>query len=117
MSREVREYTLAERTRIGRNAGIVGIAVNLLLFSMKIAAGIISSSVAVIADAVNNLSDAGSSVILMVSYILSGKPADKEHPYGHARIEYLSTLFISLIIAFLGFELFKSSVGSIVDGG
>ena len=117
MEKVKKEYTVAERTRIGRNAGIVGIAVNLLLFSMKIAAGIISSSVAVIADAVNNLSDAGSSVILMVSYILSGKPADKEHPNGHARIEYLSTLFISLIIAFLGFELFKSSVGSIVDGG
>lgn len=107
------EYSAEQRTRIGRNAGIVGIAVNLLLFAMKVFVGIMTSSVSVIADAANNLSDAGSSVIVMVSYILSGKPADKEHPFGHARMEYLSTLFISLIITFLGFELFRSSVESI----
>lgn len=113
------EYTAAERTKIGRNAGIVGIAVNLVLFVMKLIAGLISGSVSIIADAANNLSDAGSSVIVMVSYILSGKPADREHPYGHARIEYLSTLFISLIIAFLGFELFRNSLSDIFsdDGG
>ncbi len=106
-------YTAAERGRIGRNAGIVGITANVVLFILKVTVGIMSSSVSVIADAVNNLSDAGSSVIVMVSYILSGKPADKEHPYGHARMEYISTFIISLIITFLGFELFRSSVESV----
>ena len=111
-----REYTDVERTRIGRNAGVVGIALNVVLFAFKVTVGVISSSVSVIADAVNNLSDALSSVIVMVGYILSGKPADRKHPFGHARIEYLCSLFISLIITFLGFELFKSSAGSIISG-
>ncbi len=106
------EYTVKERARIGRNAGLVGIAVNLVLFAMKLALGIMTSSVAVIADAVNNLSDAGSSILVLVGYVLSAKPADRKHPYGHARIEYLITLFISVIIAALGFDLLKSSVES-----
>lgn len=107
MEKLSKEYTAAERAKVGRNAGIVGIAVNLVLFAMKITAGIIFSSVAIIADAVNNLSDAGSSIIMMVGYIFSSKPADRKHPYGHARFEYLSTLFISIIITVLGLELFK----------
>ncbi len=106
------EYTVKQRARIGRNAGLVGIAVNLVLFAMKLALGIMTSSVAVIADAVNNLSDAGSSILVLVGYVLSAKPADRKHPYGHARIEYLITLFISVIIAALGFDLLKSSVES-----
>ncbi len=116
MSTIAKEYTPKERVKIGRNAGIVGIVVNLLLFAAKLTAGLLSGSVAIIADAANNLSDAGSSVIVMVSYILSGKPADKEHPYGHARFEYLSSLFISIIVTMLGFELFRSSIDSIRSG-
>ena len=112
---KIREYTSAERVKIGRNAGIVGIGANLVLFAMKLTAGLLSASISIIADAVNNLTDALSSVIVMVGYILSGKPADRKHPYGHARIEYLCTLFISIIITFLGFELLRSSVSSLIS--
>lgn len=113
---EKRTYTVKERARIGRNAGLVGIAVNLVLFAMKLALGIVTGSVSVIADAVNNLSDAGSSILVLIGYVLSAKPADRKHPYGHARIEYLITLFISVIIAALGFDLLKSSVESLSGG-
>lgn len=115
--KEKKLYTEAERAKIGKNAGVVGIVLNLVLFAVKVTVGILTSGVSLIADAVNNLSDAGCSVIVMLSYILAGKPADKKHPYGHARMEYLSTLIIAIIITMLGFELFKSSVGSIVNGG
>ncbi len=105
------------RAKAGKRAGIVGICANLMLFAVKLAAGVLSGSVSVVADAVNNLSDAGSSIIVMLGYILSAKPADKKHPYGHARIEYLCTLFISIIITFLGYELISGSVKNIVSGG
>lgn len=101
-----------DRAKIGRNAGIVGIGVNLLLFAAKLVAGLLSGSVAIIADAVNNLTDAGSSILVMVGYIISSKPADKEHPYGHARVEYICSLLISVIVTVLGIELFKSAVDS-----
>lgn len=110
------EYSAKERARIGRNAGLVGIGVNLLLFAMKVTLGIFTGSVAVIADAVNNLSDAGSSILVMVGYILSAKPADKKHPFGHARMEYLITLFVSIIITVLGIELLMSSAESFGNG-
>ena len=86
---ELRELSSETRTKIGRNAGIVGIAVNVLLFVVKLIAGILSGSVSVIADAVNNLTDAGSSILVLIGYLISAKPADREHPYGHARMEYL----------------------------
>lgn len=107
----------ARRLFVGRRAGIVGICANVLLFFIKIAVGAISGSVSVIADAVNNLSDAGSSVFVLVGYALSGKPADKEHPYGHARMEYLCGLFISVIITVLGIELLRDSVSGLFSGG
>lgn len=107
-----REYSAKERARIGSLAGLAGIAVNLILFAMKVTLGILTGSVAVVADAVNNLSDAGSSILVMVGYILSAKPADKKHPFGHARMEYLITLFVSIIITVLGLELLMSSVES-----
>ncbi len=100
------------RLRIGRIAGIIGISVNLALFAAKIAVGIISGSVSVAADAVNNLSDAMSSVFVLVGYILAAKPADKEHPFGHARMEYLCGLFISVIITVLGVEMLRSAWNS-----
>jgi len=101
-----------DRAKIGRNAGIVGIAVNLLLFGFKLLAGLLSGSVSIIADAINNLTDAGSSILVMVGYIISSKPADKEHPYGHARMEYICSLFISIIVTVLGVELLKSAIDS-----
>ncbi len=97
------------RTKVGRNAGIVGIGVNLLLFVFKLIAGLLSGSVSIIADAVNNLTDAGSSILVIIGYVISSKPADRDHPYGHARMEYLCSLFISVIVAVLGIELLKSA--------
>lgn len=107
---EIRELSSETRTKIGRNAGIVGIAVNLLLFAVKLTAGILSASVSIIADAVNNLTDAASSILVLIGYLISAKPADREHPYGHARMEYLCGLFISILVTFLGTELFRSSI-------
>lgn len=114
---EIKEISPEMRTKIGRNAGIVGITVNLLLFAVKLTAGILSGSVSIIADAVNNLTDAGSSILVLVGYLISAKPADREHPYGHARMEYLCGLFISILVTFLGFELFQSSVDAIRNPG
>lgn len=98
------------RLAVGRIAGIVGISANVLLFAGKIIAGLAADSVSVTADAFNNLSDALSSVLVLVGYILCARPADREHPFGHARMEYLCGLFISVIVSVLGLELFKSSV-------
>lgn len=116
---EIKKISAETRTKIGRNAGIVGIVVNLLLFTVKLIAGILSASVSIIADAVNNLTDAASSILVLIGYLISAKPADREHPYGHARMEYLCGLFISILVTFLGFELFRSSVDAIrePDGG
>lgn len=106
------ENETIDRTKVGRNAGIVGIIVNLLLFAAKLTAGLLSASVSIIADAINNLTDAGSSILVMVGYIISSKPADKKHPYGYARVEYICSLFISVIVTVLGVELFKSAIES-----
>ena len=110
----IKDYDKSEdsavRVRIGRFAGFVGIAANIFLFAIKLVFGLLIGSISVIVDSLNNLSDAGSNVLTVVGYTVSGKPADKTHPYGHARMEYLSSLFISVIIAFLGLEMLKSSV-------
>ena len=111
------ENTEKNRLRTGKVAGIVGICVNIVLFAIKAVIGLITGSVSVIADAVNNLSDAGSSVFVLVGYHLSGKPADREHPFGHARMEYLCGLFISVIITVLGVELFRDSAAKLFSGG
>lgn len=103
------------RSACGTVAGILGIVSNVILFIMKLVVGIISGSISVIADAVNNLSDSASSVITLVGFKISQKPADDEHPYGHARMEYVSALFVSLIIIFIGFEFFKESVSAIFN--
>ncbi len=103
------------REKAGRAAGAVGIATNLLLFVIKLLAGLFSHSVAILADAVNNLTDSGSSIIMLVGFKLAGKPADKEHPFGHARIEYLCGVIVSFIVLLLGLELGKSSVEKILS--
>ena len=102
------------RQAYGNLASIVAIVINLLLFTSKLAVGLLFGSIAIIADATNNLSDMGSAVISAISFKLSLKPADKEHPYGHARIEYLSAMFLAVIIILLGIELGKTSVGAII---
>ena len=101
------------RELYGRLAGAVGIICNLLLSVMKLIIGSISNSVSINADATNNISDAGSSIVTLVGFRLSGKPADKDHPYGHARIEYISSLIISFLILLIGCSIFKESVTKI----
>ena len=115
----VREYkntaSARVRERYGQLAGFVGIASNLVLFAIKFIVGTLFHSIAVTADAVNNLSDSGSSLVTLVGFRLAGKPADAEHPYGHARIEYLSGVVVSFFIVVLGLQLIKSSVAKILN--
>lgn len=101
------------RTAVGKLSGAVGIVSNLLLFAIKLIVGIFSSSVAVTADAMNNLSDAASAIVTLIGFRLAEKPADEHHPYGHARYEYLSGLAVAALIIVIGFELAKSSVEKI----
>lgn len=108
-------HTAQGRTVYGNLSGGVGIACNLLLFAVKMLAGVLSGSISIIADAFNNFSDMGSSVITMLGFKLSSKPADKEHPFGHGRIEYMSGFIVSLLIVLVGFELLKSAAGKIFD--
>ena len=101
------------RTASGSRAGLVGIVSNVLLFAMKLAVGTLAGSMSIIADAMNNLSDASSSVVTLLGFKLAEKPADEDHPFGHARYEYLSGLAVAVMILFIGFELAKSSVEKI----
>ena len=95
--------------------GIVGILSNFLLFVIKLSVGLITSSIAIMADAFNNLSDAGSSIITIVGFKLSDKPADAEHPFGHGRIEYISALIVSFMVMLVGFQFVKSSLERIFN--
>jgi len=103
------------REQYGVFASIVGIATNILLFIIKLVIGIIANSISIIADAINNLSDSGASIVTLVCFKISGKPADAEHPYGHARAEYISSLIVSFIIVILGFELIRNSIAKIIN--
>lgn len=102
------------RSAYGYLCGVVGIVINVLLFSGKFIAGFISGSVAVTADAFNNLSDAGSSIISLIGFRLASQKPDPHHPFGHGRFEYIASLIISMIIIMMGFELGKDSVGKII---
>lgn len=104
----------AVRSACGNLACIVGIACNVLLFAGKFMVGMLFGSVAITADAVNNLSDASSNVVSLVGFKLGSRPADKEHPYGHARYEYLAGLAVSVMILVIGIELGKESIGKII---
>lgn len=105
----------AVRKRYGYLGAFTGIVLNILLFLGKLIAGILSGGISVIADAFNNLSDAGSSIMTFVGFKMAGMPADSEHPYGHGRMEYVSGIIISFIIMMMGFELGKSSVEKILS--
>ena len=102
------------RRKYGILTGAVGIILNLFLFAIKFSIGIITSAISVTADAFNNLSDAGSSIITLLGFKLSGQKPDNEHPFGHGRIEYISGLFVSVIILIVAFELVKTSIGKIL---
>ena len=101
--------------RYGKFASIVGIVTNLILFTIKIIAGIGFNSIAITADAINNLSDSSSSLVTLIGFKIAGKPADKGHPYGHARMEYIAGLIVSFFITLLGFQLFQSAIKKIIQ--
>lgn len=104
----------AGRSAIGALAGITGIGCNVLLFAVKLLTGLLSGSIAILADAFNNLSDAASSLVTLLGFRLAKRPADSDHPYGHARYEYLAALAVSAMILLLGAELCKSSIDKIL---
>lgn len=114
--KDCQQYKKPEvRLAYGILCGITGIFLNLLLFAGKLFAGIFSGSVAIFTDAFNNLSDAGSSIISMLGFHLAAQKPDSDHPFGHGRFEYISGLFVAVIIIIMGFELAKTSVGKILD--
>lgn len=103
------------RSKCGTLAGIVGVLCNLVLFVIKFLAGTLSGSVSMTADAFNNLSDMGSSVVTMLGFKLASKPADPEHPFGHGRMEYMSAALVSVLIMLVGFELLTESASKLSD--
>ena len=104
----------AARSAYGTLCSVMGIVLNIFLFGFKYFAGVVSGSIAITADAFNNLSDAGSSVITLAGIRMASKKPDKDHPFGHGRMEYLSGLAVSVIIILVGVELFRSSVDKII---
>ena len=98
----------------GTCSSIIGICCNILLFLIKYAVGTLSGSIAIVSDAFNNLSDCASCLVTLFGYRLAAKPADKEHPFGHGRMEYFASLGISVIIALMGFELLRNAVEKLV---
>lgn len=104
------------RGRYGSLAGVVGIVCNLILSALKIGIGLLVGSLSISADGFNNLTDMGSSVVAMLGFKLAGKPADRDHPFGHGRMEYMSAFIVAVLILLVGFELLKSSVTALVNG-
>lgn len=105
----------AVRSAYASLGAITGIILNVFLFIVKLTTGILSASVAIIADAFNNISDAGSSVITLIGFRLASKPVDKDHPHGHGRAEYISAFIVDMLIILVGFELFTSSIEKIIN--
>ena len=114
----VKDFTKTDkaevRTGYGVLASIVGMICNFLLFAAKLTIGVMINSISITADAFNNLSDAASSVISFAGAKLAGRPADKEHPFGHGRMEYIAALAVAFLILQVGFSLMKGSVGKII---
>ena len=104
----------AVRSAYGTLCGIMGIILNIVLFGIKMLAGILSGAISIMADAFNNLTDAGSSVITLIGFRMSGQKPDRDHPFGHGRIEYVSGLIVSMLIILVGFELGKTSLEKII---
>ena len=103
------------RNKYGYLAGVVGIIGNIILFIVKLSVGLLTSSIAIMADAFNNLSDMASSVITIVGFKLASMPPDKEHPFGHGRLEYISALIVAFMVMLVGFQFVKSSIGRILN--
>lgn len=108
--------TVTARNRYGNLGSAVGIVVNVLLSLFKILVGILSGVLSLTADGFNNLADAGSSVVTLIGFKLANKPADRDHPFGHGRMEYISAFVVSFLILLVGFELLKDSVNTLIDG-
>ena len=104
----------ATRAKYGFLCATLGIVVNVILFAIKFLAGVLTGSLAVSADAFNNLSDAASSIISLITFRIASKPADRDHPFGHARIEYVSSMIVSFFIILVGYELVKSAIQKII---
>lgn len=102
------------RAKIGSLSGTVGVICNLIVVAMKMAVGILTGAFSVVADAMNNLSDAASAIVTLIGFKLAERPADRDHPYGHARYEYLSGLAVAAMILLIGFELLKTSIDKII---
>lgn len=117
----IKDYKETEKAKVRQGYGIlcgaVGIVLNLFLSGIKFLAGYFSGSIAITADAINNLSDAGSSVITLIGFKMAGQKADSDHPFGHGRIEYISGLLVAMLILMMGFELLKSSADKILHPG
>ena len=105
----------AVRASYGTVAGILGIIANILLFIAKFIIGLLSGSVAVVADAINNLTDFMTSIVTLIGFRLSSRPADKEHPYGHSRIEHVTALIVAFIILYIGIEVGRTSIDKITN--
>ena len=105
----------ARRVRAGTAVSLIGIVLNVILAAAKIAVGLVFGLISVAADGFNNLSDCGSSVVSLASFRISEKPADKEHPYGHRRAEYVASMIIGFIVLFLSVELFREAVEKIIE--
>ena len=99
----------AVRRAYGMMVSIIGIVLNLILAGGKLVVGILSGSLSIEADAVNNLSDAGAALVALICFRISAKPADRDHPYGHARMEYVASMIVSFLILLVGFELLRES--------
>ena len=102
------------RIRYGKFASIVGMICNIVLFAGKLSVGVLSGSIAIVSDSFNNLSDAATCFINLFGFFLSGKPADKDHPFGHGRIEYITGLIMSFLIVLIGFEFLRTSIDRII---
>ena len=117
----IKDYTQVKNAKVRQQYGVlsgaVGIFLNLILFISKLIAGFITGSISIMADALNNLSDVGSSVVTLVGFRLSGHEADEEHPFGHGRIEYVAGLIVALLIVLMGVELIRTSFGKILNPG
>ena len=112
-SQNVKENSVREA--YGTLGSVVGIISNIILCLLKIGVGIISGSISIAADGLNNLSDMGSSIVTMIGFKMAGKPADNDHPFGHGRIEYISGLIVAIIIIFVGGNLLLTSIEKIMN--
>ena len=119
IKKTIKDYKNTEdsktRSKYGSVAAIVGISTNFLLAVSKLLLGLIASSISIAADGINNLTDATSSAITLVGFRMSQKPGDKDHPYGHARSEYIAGMIVSVLIVVVGIELFRSSFLKILN--